>query len=274
MKNLIILLIFFSFNCKAQLNSYYSQLTNANNPITVLFFGESNSGGKGENDSLTVTELSPRNINIFNNFTRIIEPLDVGTNNLLYHAGFTPNLYHGIENGIANLYDNDSTRSNNITLIKCGQGGTKYYNWTIADSLWATTNSWDSLVKRTNETKLLLDYNWNNKNFFVFFSFGINDAFTDTTIFRQGVETMIANLHNHLGFIPQWYVTRIDFYEAALGGNPGQDYSLQRLAAKYNFFNLIETNDLTFVDAAHWDFKGLKNISRRMVNQINTYLTQ
>ena len=71
--------------------------------LLVIITGESNSGGFALNSEATTEEVAPRSaVQILDNDVLAFRPLDIGTNNLLGHAGLKPTETHGFELELAN----------------------------------------------------------------------------------------------------------------------------------------------------------------------------
>ncbi|MBL8182439.1 MAG: InlB B-repeat-containing protein, partial [Blastocatellia bacterium] len=88
----------------------------------VIITGESNSGGYAVNADATPTELSARpGVQILNNNTLLFEDLDIGTNNLIGHAGLSENATHGFELGLANSVAASEWPNSPVYLVKAGQ---------------------------------------------------------------------------------------------------------------------------------------------------------
>jgi hypothetical protein len=152
----------------------------------IVFTGESNSGGRGANSDATGGELAARNnVKIWNNDTSVFENLDIGTNNLLGHAGLESfsTSEHSWELELANIL---STAGGIQYVVKTGQGGSVLTDWNVGGSYWNT------MIGRVDAAIA-----WTGINNIVFwYTHGINDRIAGTTTgtFKTRLQTHISNL--------------------------------------------------------------------------------
>ena len=131
---LFFLIIASIISCNISAQKYFGRITGATSgvPVLVVFAGESNSGGLAANSYATSGELSIRTLPIWDNINNDgFDFLDIGTNNLLGHAGNESysSTAHGAELQLANRYDDGDFGDRTVYLCKAGQGGTTIAAW-------------------------------------------------------------------------------------------------------------------------------------------------
>lgn len=226
---------------------------------TFIFLGESNSGGFASNTDLAADELDANpNLRILNNSSLLLEPLDIGTNNLLEHSGLANNATHGWEAGIQQHLLAETGLSQ-CYLLKCGQGGSKVVDWDQdTDPFWVT------LAQRVDRFKLLVE----NPDFRVWFSFGINDAIagTDPATWRTATEAWIARVRVLVG------VPGLKFYATKLMANTAAknaiNLQLDAIAAADPNFMLLDTTSTTTYplrDTNHWNAAAMKLMAQQFL---------
>jgi Carbohydrate esterase, sialic acid-specific acetylesterase len=219
---------------------------------TFVFIGESNSGGSASNSSLGPEELDPNpSIQILNNSSLTLEPLDIGSNNLIGHFGAIDQSSHGWEAGL------QINTSGQCYLVKCGQGGSTISQWndggSYQNTFEARINAFQSLVP--------------SANYRVWLSFGINDAAQGTApaTWRASTENWISRIRTKLGS------PTIKVYATKLMANTSQKiaYNLQldaMAAADPNFILLDTSSILTYPlitgDPNHWNSSSMKRMAR------------
>lgn len=150
-------------------DSYYRPPATGTRIPMIVFNGESNSGGYADNADATGTELAARTGTfILNNTSLEFENLDVGTNNLIDHAGLTDNASHSWEIGIANAAAAGDFY-HPVYLVKTGQGGSISGDWTSVSAYGTTA------VSRIDAAIAELGTSGTPK-FALFHSQGINNA--------------------------------------------------------------------------------------------------
>ena len=230
-------------------------------PLLFVFFGESNSGGIAPNSSATIQELAPRNLKILNNSTLQIEPLDIGTNNLIGHSGLEYAMYnsHGMELELANKYDENFFPNNDVILVKCGQGGSKVSEWTNGSQYWNT------MMSRINTIKSILFAN-NPVNIKVMLSIGINNKGINTPVatYKAGLKDMIQRAKTEIGanisIMKFEFVTNlaISDYNTAIS-----EVASEEGVATFS------TNGLTKIaDGYHLDYLGMKWACNNFLNSL------
>lgn len=233
-------------------------------PVIVII-GESNAGGTALNTNATTEELLPRSsVKILNNTSLLFEDLNIGTNNLLGHAGLTNGTTHGLELGLANSVESGDWGTNSVYLIKTGQGGSVISQWGSSDTYFT------AFLARINAAKALLKAAGKIPLFYVWHSHGINDAIANTngSTWKAGTIDLFRRIRQELGFVPilttrlmePTYTTYNTFLDSLTSDN---------------FVYAINTTGAGLKDVNHWNYAGMKLIASRMVqtctSDIGTY---
>jgi len=225
---------------------------------TFIFSGESNSGGLGLNSDLSSGELDANpDIRILNNLTLELDPLDIGTNNLLDHEALTNGTTHGWEAGIQ-THLSTVTGSPRCYIIKTGQGGSGIAQWT-AGSTYSVKQA-----ERINQHKNLVV----GSNYRVWLTFGINDAIagTNPTTWRTDTEAWIARMRTVVG------VPTLKFFVTKLMPNTAAKIAINEqwdlIAAEDSNVLLLDTSNETSYplrDGSHWGAVAMKKIAREFL---------
>lgn len=145
-----------------------------NSVPALLFIGESNVAALCSNDDLSAGQKAIRPaVKIINNTTLLLESLDIGTNNLLGHAGITGD-YHGWEEQLCTQAEAGSWSSaggSPVYLVKCGQGGSQVGFWEaggsyypIFETRWAALVSELSAIGKTPKPAIWISIGINDIN--------------------------------------------------------------------------------------------------------------
>lgn len=237
----------------------------------IIFAGESNSGGYADNSSATPEELAPQpGVQILNNSTFLFEDLDIGTNNLIDHAGLANGVTHGWELQLANsIRAGGDWLEDVIYLVKCGQGASLIADWDENDVYW------HKLKSRVDTARIALAALGLKPIPYVFYSQGINDSIYSTPVatWKTATKDYFTRLRQHIGYAPIM-MTRLP------PDRPDYTAAINEIAREYPWVFPIEVADATLKDGNHWDYAGMKLIASRMIgNCINnigeagTYLT-
>lgn len=224
----------------------------------VVFNGESNSGGYGQNELATAGEVAPRPaVQIFDNVgLGSFLTLDIGTNNLVDHSGLPANATHGWELGLANSVEAGQWWDGTVYLVKTGQGASKIADWNEAGAYYqkflARTRGALSLLR--GQGKVPLVYLW--------YTLGINDALAGTpeATWKTEVEAYFVRVRKELGYVPIFFCRMM----ASSSGATFND-SVDAIAAADNMVFPIDATGATTRDANHWDYAGMKVMSGRLV---------
>jgi Carbohydrate esterase, sialic acid-specific acetylesterase len=234
-------------------------------PLAFVFAGESNSGGVAPNRDATAAELAPRPaVQIMNLYsgTFAFEPLDIGFNNIIDHAGistsptYVPNpphgiLVHGMELGLANAVEAGRFGQSRVYLIKTGQGGSKIAEWDAAGAYWS------KFLQRTNAARAVLPA---NTRWVVWYSQGINDAIAGTPIAAWKAAT-VAHLAKIKSQLPGCQIILTEFQSMpANGGYPAVNAAIREIVAADTELASISTVGADTVDANHWSYAGYRNM--------------
>jgi hypothetical protein len=267
MRFIIFILILFSSVCHGQI--YFPAIVQRTpaqgSPLLIIFSGESNSGGYAVNSDATSDELAPRTLQILNNTSLEFEDLDIGTNNLIGHAGFTDNTTHGWELQLANRYE-DGDFNRPVYLVKTGQGGTRIADWNVGATTYLSPNCWQIMQDRVNAAISEIEtLTGQTPELVMFYSLGINDAIagTNTSTWKTAVEAHFAKVRAEWPGLPIFMTELPNIYDTF---NAKID---EIVAADSNTFK-IETSDATMRDTNHWDYAGMKLISDRMIDAFLT----
>lgn len=230
-----------------------------------VFWGESNSGGFAQNGLATAPELAARpNTRIFNPTTRTFQSLDVGTNNLIGHAGLSDNASHGWELELANqAVSNTKFKGDSIYIVKCGQGGSTISQWLPS----TTPFYFDTAISRIKTAFNLLRASGKQPQVFILYSQGINDAIanTSTSSWATSTITLIDNIRKAIGKAPV-LITQLIGTDSDI---PNYNTTISSsLINKKNGVYYIPTPQSTVGDSLrdvnHWDYLGIKAIAQRM----------
>lgn len=280
MKKVIIgLLVLFSFQAEAQifrsLLSKRSASVDTTKNLLIVFLGESNSGGYAPNSSATAAELDETQfIQIWDNINNDgFENLDIGTNNLLGHAGFESftSIHHGWELQLSNRAESDSL-GYPIYLAKTGQGGSRVGQWIGETLSYGTVSPWDTAqVRITGSLNEIQRLNGGTTYIYVMMSLGINDS-TDNNnpdVFKTKFEQILTNFRNKYGADVPFFATELMENTA---NKIAYNVRLRQIANSDPFFTLIETGDLDdqLRDVSHWNYTAMKTIADRMFDMIKT----
>lgn len=237
------------------------------NRLMIVSFGESNSGGFGNNTDALAWELASRpELNFFNVDTQIYEPMNIGTNNNLDHyaAGNVINeTVHGWELGLANKIHFGLFDEYDVYYVQCGQGAS-----TIAQ--WATDathpgggddNYWDKFLERTNAAMALSPPD----EIAVWMTLGINDALAGSppsnATYKAGIEEIISRIKTQLPGC-KIYLTELPPVNATYNGYTTQ---VQDIATADADVTNISFTGLHMRDANHPSYAGMKHFANRFI---------
>jgi hypothetical protein len=225
----------------------------------ILIFGESNAGGSADNADLTVAELAPRAVvQILDNTSLAFANLDIGTNNLIDHDGFTDNATHGMENGLANTIGAGRWTTASAYLVKAGQGGT-----TTADWLEPDNTNWLRLVTRVNAAKSILDGGSISYAPLVIYTHGLNDiaGSVPTATTKANMIQLISDVRGLLGATTPVVVTRLPS-----GVGAALNAAIDEIAAADPDTTTLDGSDLDLFDANHWNAMGFRRMMERLAD--------
>lgn len=221
-----------------------------------VFIGESNSGGVARNSSAQSSELDENDfIQIWDNINNDgHENLDIGSNNLLGHIGFSESFqqqWHGWELGLQS-WNNIASK---IYLTKAGAGGSRINNWDRTGTYWQ-----NFLTRNSGAVAALAGITITET--IVMISFGINDAIAGTNINTWYTDTL-AWIND---IITEVSPDRIFITELMENGN-NKDLFNQKiydLVANVPSLFLIGSKNYGLVDQNHWNYSAMK----QMVNDV------
>jgi hypothetical protein len=235
-----------------------------NEVYLFVFNGESNSGGYAENTDLTAPELAARSsVKIRNNTSGNFEDLDIGTNNLIGHAGLSDNATHGWEAGLADAVE-DGIVTSPVYLVKTGQGSSIITEWNVGGSYWNT------MVARIDDAIADIQALGKTPVIVVWWTLGINDriAGTNEATWRTNVETFIAAFRSEYGSTVKFHAPLFMALTTVGGANPNDNFNdtLAAIdAADSNFFTVSSTG-ATLRDDNHWSAAGMKVLAQRLLS--------
>ena len=234
-------------------------ITRNRNIIMISTFGESNSGGYGLNTDATELELSPREcVQIWDNINNDgFEILDVGTNNLLGHAGLIAVrfLRHGWELELANRVAQKTFINDIVYLTKCGQGGSVIAQWATGQDYWNT------LVTRINGSIDTLAAQEKTIYHYGFWSMGINDGQDGTSAqdFYDGCYDFLLRIKELMPNIIVIGCHHPYYYQS----------EFTELANNLSWYKNI--NPPVPVDNVHWNYSQIKANADAMINITSQY---
>lgn len=227
----------------------------------IVLFGESNSGGIAPNSSATADELSPRSLKIFNNSTLAsFDALDIGTNNLVGHAGLEYAMYnsHGMELELANKYD-AGYFTKEMFLLKAGQGGSKVSEWQIGGSYYTT------FKQRLNACLSLLNISISDCIFML--SLGINDKGINTPVatYKSGMKTLIQNIKNDFS-LTELNLSMMRFEFVTNLAISDYNTAITEVATEESVKSFTTIGLTKIADGYHLDYAGMKSATNAFLN--------
>ena len=265
MRSIITILFFIITSCADGQRQVLGVLKNgavpsSNAPIMIIFIGESNSGGYADNSLASAPEQAVRNIPIFNNVTRVMEGLEIGVNNLLYHSGLSSCCTHGFELGLANQFDDGDFGSHPVYIVKTGQGGSKIAEWETTDPYY------DSLEVRVQAAFDLINaaHPGETPQIFIWYSLGINDALasTPTATWKAAVISFFSNVRTTINTIVgasltiPVMMTRFN----TVGMSLAYDAQILELDTEVSDCYAVSCVGAALKDGNHWQYSGFKNV--------------
>jgi Carbohydrate esterase, sialic acid-specific acetylesterase len=234
-------------------------------PLAFVFAGESNSGGIALNSAATAGELNARPaVQIMNLYSGkfSFEPLKIGFNNVVDHAGlsnnviYVPNppntiLVHGMELGLANAVESAAFAGvTSVYLIKTGQGGSRIAEW-ASDGAY-----WKKFIERTDAAKAQLP---NATRWVVWYSQGLNDAVGNVPIAAWKTAT-VAHLAKIKAQLPNCQILLTEFQSMpANGGYPQVNQAIREIVAADPTLTSVDTTGAGTDGANHWSYAGYRN---------------
>ena len=229
-------------------------------PLIVSGF-ESNSGGFALNSDLTPQQLSPQpQLPFWNVDDEVFEPLHIGVNNNLQHAGSIDSTTHGWECRLAELVEN---RNGDVCYLQAGQGGSRAFQWdNVGDTYY------DEMVDRI--TKAVAAEPRIDRVVF-WMTLGINDAIaqTPTPEFESRVTDLITLLLGQPRFsrlviaeLPTEQETGLSTPQMAFQDDYNTIY--RSIASANTNVVTVPVNGLSLRDRNHWDSPGIKGLGSRM----------
>lgn len=233
-----------------------------------IFWGESNSGGAAKNDSATAGELEekPNTFILNNNMGGSVQlefvPLDIPTNNLIGHAGYSqPTTTHGWELQLSNLATSDDFFNDTVWIVKTGQGGSTLYQW-----FYDTTNSvnYNIFKHRVDSAFALLQ--GRNIRPVLLASIGINNmnASLSPSSFKSHYITTINFLRMHIGANTPVIMTKF------MAGKQTYDAVIDEIANEQDNCYAVSGTDASLADSQHWGYAGVKTMANRMIDVLKS----
>jgi hypothetical protein len=232
----------------------------------IIFTGESNSGGRGQNSDATAAELAVRpETKILNNTTLLYEDLDIGTNNFIGHAGLESfaTAEHSIELELANQSASLQWIKDRIYICKTGQGGSIAGWWLNNATTYAKTFS-----ERVAIAMQLLEDAGIPYRPVVYMSLGWNDGQqgTATATYKANVKAIHANIRTVLGATTPIVMTK---FESPLTAYANINTAIDEIAAEDSLCFAMSTEGLPG-SGAHWSYAGLKGVAAAFRKQLFT----
>jgi len=232
----------------------------------IIMFGESNSGGTALNSQATALELSARSrVQIWDNVNNdSFDNLQIPVNSLLKHMRLEEynGTKHGMELQLANYVYNNHFGTNEIYLVKAGQGGTRARQW-VENTLYYDYYLWDEWKNRVLGAIAKLRSMRIRPSIKIMFSLGINDSIDglDAETFKNRLKQLITMVDAEIGVVP-WYATRIMRTNA---NYIAIDDALVEVSNEVSNFNVVSITGAGLQDSNHWSYSGFKLIVDRMI---------
>lgn len=229
--------------------------------VLIVINGESNSGGYALSAGLPASFLLPQpKVQILNNTTFLFEPLHIGVNALIDHAGLSGETTHGWEAG---LLARVNKFREPVYLVKTGQGGTQISEWG-ANSVY--TNKFKA---RVSAAKSILTNAGIGYKPILWYTQGINDwiAGTDPTVWVNATKAHHARMRIELPGAP------ILFTDATPQWSAYTQYN-QSVVADTVKSSFISAAGASLRDANHWDRLGMDLLASRLVDKTLAYIPQ
>ncbi len=243
---------------------FLKQELNSNAPLLLIFTGESNSGGRAANSDALPSEIGVRSgVQILNNNSLTFEDLDIGVNNLIGHYGLESiaTTAHGFELELANMVD-EGTLPNPTYLVKAGQGGTHIADW-AGNGNYTGHEIYNILVDRVeagiSEVTSLTGF---SPQVYMFYSQGLNDLNTPVETWKS--ET-IAHFERMRGEFGDFGILMTQFN---MVGYESINTAIQQICNSTPKVYPAYSSSAPLTDPLHWDYIGMKLISRRLINKL------
>lgn len=235
-----------------------------------VYAGESNSGGRALNSSARAAELDVNaGVKIFDNIgLAAFNSLDIGVNNLIDHAGLTgapETTEHAWELELSNMVDRGYLPSL-VYLVKTGQGGTRAEHWQVGNTGYAGVNVWQKFLDRMASLTVFDGIESDQPYPIVFLTLGINDRLNSTAVasYKSDFQDYIDRIEVQLPGC-KIVLTLIIYAGTYIGYN-----SAIRELALENGLEFVFPDNITTLDANHWDYRGRKNQQWRMIETVLT----
>jgi hypothetical protein len=250
------------------LRSRLLSVTGGQMPL-IVFTGESNSGGRALNSVASPAERAERSsVKILNNTSLTFENLDIGTNNLLGHAGITPAAEHSWELQLARRVEASDFGIPLVYIVKTGQGGTKIVDWADGATSYLSTNCWQLLKDRVDAALALLQAAQPLPvQIYIFYSQGINDhvAGTDITTWKTNTIAHLAKIRTRYGSTVKIVMTK--FPSATFSS---YNTAIDEITASDQYTFSSPTEDPPF-SSNHWTYNGQKLVADRLIDKAFNY---
>lgn len=262
----LVLFLLLFFSCKEQAAIPYEHNNGEPEHIRlVVFAGESNSGGQALNSDASKEELSAREgTHILNNYTLSFEPLQVGVNNLLGHAGMkSDTTMHSWELQLANK-EAAGEFFDDLYIVKTGQGGSKISQWGKQKPFA------DTFDKRLTAAIENLSGETDKLNFAMFYSQGINDLISgdwDADAWEENTIERFKYLRQKYGNFP---IIMTKFF--AIPGKKVDELNaaIENVCKAIADCHFVETTDLPRDDKYHFSYLGQKILADLLVNKLRS----
>jgi hypothetical protein len=241
-------------------------------PLMFIFTGESNAGGFSPNSDATAYELTARpSVQILNNTTLTFQPLHVGVNNLIGHAGLSDNVTHGWEIKLANAVEDGRFTQNQAYLVKTGQGGSLALEWAAG----YPSNYWSIFLTRMAAALALQP----SVTPIVWLTNGINDFIGNSTYqggpvtptmpaaWKTAVVTWLAQIRALLGSTTLVIMTEFQAPISGPTGIPTFNAEMVSIAAGDPYTFLVSSLGAPIgSDVNHWSDDGYDIMAERMID--------
>lgn len=235
-----------------------------------IFNAESNSGGIAVNADLSAPELASRPaVKILNNTTLAFQDLDIGTNNIISHAGLTNNATHGLEAGLAKLVEAGRLTYSTVYLLKTGQGGDVISSWSVGNA----SGYWSTFLTRYAAVQSQASLLGIRLVPAMFYTQGINDEIGFSLSSNSALSgdawkaATVAHFAKMRSLISPTMPIFMTSFQAPLTVRPDVNAKMIEIAAVDPYTFVLDTAvNGTRIDENHWSSVNFRHIAERFVD--------
>jgi hypothetical protein len=172
---------------------------------------------------------------------------------------------HGFENALAASVENGEWQDSQVYMMKTGQGGSNMSMWAVGHSF----GFWVEFIKRWNAATTAFATANVQPLPVVWYSQGINDLGAGTTpsVWKAATIAHFAKMRALIGFAPI-IMTKfgLDVYPGHAAEVAAYNTVIDELAAEIPLVFAISTLEASKLDAAHWDYAGMKTVANKLIS--------